>query len=144
MKRGGLVLVSVGLVVAATAWGLSASDGVFSAAQAERGKNYYAGACASCHGRELDGGHIYGSRTRSAPGLRGDAFLSKWTGLTAGELFTRISTSMPLDHPGSLSDEENTDVVSFILLSNGFPTGARELPADVAVMNTIQIDAKKK
>jgi cytochrome c len=119
-------------------------DGVYSAAQAERGKNLYAGACAGCHGRTLEGGHIFGSRTRSAPALRGDAFLSIWNGLPTGELFSRISKTMPLDHPGSLSDEDNTDIVGFILQTNGFPVGSRDLPADIGVMNSIRIVSEKK
>ncbi len=87
---------------------------------------------------------MYGSKTRSAPALRGEAFLAKWNGLSAGELFSRIRRSMPLDHPASLSNETNTDLVAFIMQMNGFPQGNRELPADLDVMETIQIVSQKK
>jgi cytochrome c len=122
----------------------SVGDGVYSAAQAERGKHRYSGPCASCHGQALEGGHIFGSRTRTAPALRGEAFLSHWTGHSVGDLFTQIATSMPLDHPGSLSDEVNTDILAFILQENGFPPGSRDLPADMAAMERIQITGQKK
>ena len=119
-------------------------DGVYSAAQAEQGKHRYSGPCGSCHGLALEGGHIFGSRTRTAPPLRGEAFLSHWTGHSLADLFNQISTSMPLDHPGSLSPEANTDILAFIMQENGFPPGARDLPPDIAVMGTIQIAGQKK
>jgi hypothetical protein len=50
---------------------------------------------------------------------------------------------MPLDHPGSLSGEANTDILAFILQQNGFPPGTRDLPPDVAVMGTIQMVTQK-
>jgi S-disulfanyl-L-cysteine oxidoreductase SoxD len=130
-------------VASAQAGGRTVWDGVYTTAQADRGKGLYAGSCASCHGRTLEGGHIFGSRTRSAPALRGETFLAKWNGLSAGELFIRVSTNMPLDHPGSLSDDANTDIVAFMMQSNGFPPGSRDLPADVDVMKTIQITGQK-
>ena len=119
-------------------------DGVYSAAQAELGKHRYSGPCGSCHGPALEGGHIFGSRTRTAPALRGETFLSHWTGHSVGELFNQISTSMPLDHPGSLSDKAKTDILAFILQENGFPPGSRDLPANVAVLGKIQIVGKQK
>jgi quinoprotein glucose dehydrogenase len=127
----------------AQAGGRTVWDGVYTAAQADRGKGGYAGSCASCHGRNLEGGHIFGSRTRSAPALRGETFLSKWNGLSAGELFVRVSTNMPLDHPGSLSDDANADIVAFMMQANGFPAGGRDLPSDVEVMKTILITSQK-
>jgi hypothetical protein len=51
---------------------------------------------------------------------------------------------MPLDHPGSLSDEVNTTILAFIMQENGFPAGSRDLPADMAVMDIIQIAGPKK
>jgi mono/diheme cytochrome c family protein len=126
-------------VAARTVW-----DGVYSADQAESGKHRYAGPCGSCHGRNLEGGHIFGSKTRTAPALRGETFLSHWMGHSVGELFAQISTSMPLDHPGTLSDEVNTSILAFILQENGFPVGNRDLSADTDAMEKIQIAAAKK
>ena len=114
-------------------------DGVYSAAQAELGKHRYSGPCGSCHGRSLEGGHIFGSRTRTAPALRGEAFLSHWLGHSLADLFNQISVYMPLDHPASLSDEVNASILAFIMRENGFPAGSRDLPANIAQMATIKI-----
>src|SRR5580658_481246 len=92
------------VMTAATTWfhgvakaqggGRTVWDGVYSAAQAELGKHRYSGQCGSCHGRAMEGGHIFGSRTRTAPALRGEAFLSHWIGHSVGDLFNQISTSI--------------------------------------------------
>jgi cytochrome c len=150
--HGRFLVAALIVTAAAAAWfpgvakaqaGRTVLDGVYSAAQAELGKHRYSGPCGSCHGPALEGGHIFGSRTRTAPPLRGEAFLSHWTGHSVADLFNQISTSMPLDHPGSLSGEANTDILAFILQQNGFPPGTRDLPPDVAVMGTIQMVTQK-
>jgi hypothetical protein len=38
----------------------------------------------------------------------------------------------------------NTTILAFIMQENGFPPGSRDLPADMAVMETIQIAGPKK
>jgi S-disulfanyl-L-cysteine oxidoreductase SoxD len=152
--HGRFTVAALVVMTAAAAWfhgvakaqggGRTVWDGVYSAAQAELGKHRYSGQCGSCHGRAMEGGHIFGSRTRTAPALRGEAFLSHWIGHSVGDLFNQISTYMPLDHPGSLGDEVNTTILAFIMQENGFPPGSRDLPADMAVMETIQIAGSKK
>jgi S-disulfanyl-L-cysteine oxidoreductase SoxD len=111
-------------------------DGVYSSAQATRGAAGYAKNCASCHGQDLDGGG-------QAPPLSGDEFLSSWNGMTVGDLFDPIQLSMPADRPGQLSKAENTDIVAFILKSNHFPAGAKDLPSDSESQRSIRIEAKK-
>jgi len=145
---------AVALVVITAAWfhggaraqepGRTVWDGVYSAAQAEIGMHRYTAPCGSCHGRALEGGHIFGSRTRTAPALRGEAFLSRWTGHSVGDLFTEMSTYMPLDHPGSLSEEANASILAFLLRENGFPPGGNPLPSDMAAMKAIQIVGQQK
>ena len=151
--HGRLTVAALVAITATAAWfhgvakaqdaGRTVWDGVYTADQAELGKHRYSGPCGSCHGPALEGGHIFGSRTRTAPPLRGEAFLSHWMGHSVGDLFSQISTSMPLDRPGSLSDAAKTDILAFILQENGFPPGSRNLPADIAVMGTIQIARQK-
>ena len=140
------------LAIMAMAWhsgraqeaGRTVWDGVYSAAQAELGQHQYSGQCGSCHGPALEGGHMFGSRTRTAPALRGEEFLSHWNGRPVAALFDQISTYMPLDHPGSLGEEVSTNIMTFILRENGFPPGSHELPPDIEVMQRIQIAARKK
>ena len=152
--HGRFSMAALVVITAAAAWfhgvargqeaGRTVWDGVYSVAQAELGMHRYTAPCGSCHGRALEGGHIFGSRTRTAPALRGDAFLSHWNGRSVGDLFHEISTYMPLDRPGSLSDEATASILAFLMRENGFPSGSRDLPADIAIMETIQIARQKK
>src|SRR5580700_7879989 len=111
-------------------------DGVYTAPQAERGKPLYNQRCGSCHGDSMSGGE-------TAPPLAGGEFLSNWNGLTAGDLFDRIRTSMPMNAPGKLSREVNADITAYILRFNGFPAGAVELDRRSEVLKQIRIEPAK-
>ena len=95
-------------------------DGSYTAAQAERGQAQFSQNCAACHGSGLTG-------NGEAPALVGGEFISNWAGLTLGELFERIRTTMPQDNPGKLSRAQYADILSFILKSNGYPAGQKEM-----------------
>ena len=109
-------------------------DGVFTAAQARRGRRVYTQNCESCHGPELKGGEM-------APSIAGSDFIVFWTELPVGTLFERIRVSMPEDGPGRLTDEEYTDVVAYLLDANDYPVGETELPADKTALDMILIVA---
>ncbi len=109
-------------------------DGVFTAAQARRGRRVYTQNCESCHGPELKGGEM-------APSVAGSDFIVFWTELPVGSLFDRIRVSMPEDGPGRLTDEEYTDVVAYLLDANEYPAGDQELPADKTALDMIMIVA---
>jgi quinoprotein glucose dehydrogenase len=111
-------------------------DGVYTEEQATRGKTGYAEQCASCHGPELTGGEM-------APALAGGEFLAGWDGLTVGDLFERIRISMPQNAPGSLSGQQNADILAFVLASNKFPAGTAELSKEAMILKTIKVEAKK-
>ncbi len=112
-------------------------DGIYTDAQAARGEAGYREACASCHGEKLDGrGQI--------PPLAGSDFTSNWNGMTVGDLFEKIQTSMPADRPGQLSKEQNASVLAYILKFNKFPTGGQELPDNADALMGIRFDADKK
>jgi mono/diheme cytochrome c family protein len=111
-------------------------DGVYTEAQAARGKDLYANQCSSCHGAELTGGEM-------APGLAGGEFISGWDGLTVGDLFERIRISMPQNAPGTLSGQQNADILSFVFSVNKFPTGSEELAKEAGILKTIKFEAKK-
>jgi quinoprotein glucose dehydrogenase len=78
-----------------------------------------------------------------APPLVGGEFMSNWNGLTVGDLFDRIRTTMPANHPGSLTRRQNADVLADILSANQFPPGNAELDNRSEVLKQIQISAKK-
>lgn len=110
-------------------------DGVYTEQQANRGKPMYARECAKCHGDELTGGE-------EAPPLSGDAFLSNWNGLTVGDLFDRIRKSMPQQAPGSLSRQQNADILAFMMAVNHYPAGKTELQTQTEVLKQIRIEPK--
>jgi S-disulfanyl-L-cysteine oxidoreductase SoxD len=111
-------------------------DGVYTEDQAKRGEGLYSQYCASCHGPDLSGGEM-------APGLTGGEFSSNWNDLSLGELFERMRISMPQNAPGSLSRQQNADILAFVLYKSNFPAGSNELPTQTDVLNTIKFMAQK-
>jgi mono/diheme cytochrome c family protein len=114
----------------------SVVDGVYTAEQAKRGEVLYGQFCASCHGAALTGGEM-------APALTGGDFATDWIGLTLNDLFERIRVSMPQDQPGSLSRQQNADVLAFVLSAGKYPVGKTELPKEAEVLKTIKFEAAK-
>jgi S-disulfanyl-L-cysteine oxidoreductase SoxD len=120
------------LLLANSVW-----DGVYTDEQSKRGAALYAKECAACHGTELSGGE-------EAPPLSGGAFMSNWSGLTVGELFERVRLSMPEGRPGTLSRQQNADIVAYLLRFNQFPAGKTELAKDTDILKQIRFEAQKK
>jgi S-disulfanyl-L-cysteine oxidoreductase SoxD len=106
-------------------------SGVYTAAQSGRGGAIYARECANCHGGGLEGADM-------SPALAGAAFMANWNELTLGDLFERIRISMPADRPGSLSRQEQADVIAYLLQSNRFPAGAVELATETPALRAIK------
>lgn len=109
---------------------------VYNEKQAERGRELYNQHCASCHADTLTGGE-------QAPPLAGGEFLANWTDLTVGDLVERIRTTMPVNKPGKLSRQVNTDIVAYMLLVNKFPAGSDELPRELEAQKLIKIVPEK-
>jgi mono/diheme cytochrome c family protein len=99
-------------------------DGLYTEAQAARGKEAYMKACAECHMPDL-AGHEY------AGALAGFGFQLKWEDASLAEVYGRIRT-MPLGRGGTLPGQEYLDITAFVLHSNGYPAGNGELDAAVA------------
>jgi len=119
MRRIALILW-IALAGGAQAQTVSVWDGVYTDAQAARGEAAFGAHCASCHGANLGG-------TGEAPALAGPQFLSDFDGLSLGDLFDRIRTTMPQDSPGSLPRDQVADILAFLLKTNGLPSGGKEL-----------------
>jgi cytochrome c5 len=94
-------------------------QGVFSAAQAARGKDTYTGACLRCHAGDLAG--------VTGPALTGDRFYQSWGGEPIDRLFLKIRDTMPPNFGTILDEKAKLDVVAYILQANGFPAGTNEL-----------------
>ena len=123
---------SSALAADATPAGKAAGDGIFTTDQSKRGEAIYNANCAMCHQPDLGG-------KEPVPELAGDKFLSHWLNHNVGELFTRVSTTMPQGKPGSLTHDQYIDVISFIIDANGFKSGATELKADDPALKTITV-----
>src|SRR5688500_10083321 len=118
-------------VTAASVW-----DGVYSDAQAQRGETAYRQACVNCHGPELEGADM-------TPPLTGGTFTANWNDLTLGDLFERIRATMPLDKPGTLSRQQNADLVAFLLKANQWPAGTTELSRELGALKQIRIQSSQ-
>src|SRR5688572_18380738 len=88
-------------------------QGVYSAAQAERGKTVFMTACIRCHGADLAG--------TTAPSLKGDRFMNAWGGESLSRLFEKIRDTMPPNFGTILDNGAKLDIVAFILQTNGYP-----------------------
>jgi mono/diheme cytochrome c family protein len=114
----------------------TANDGIYTTAQADRGKAVYAMNCAGCHGDKLEGGS-------SGPELSGKSFTGGYADGTAGALYTKISQDMPSSAPGSLTPEQYADVMAFVLSVNKYPAGQAEIPKDGAGLKAVKMGAPK-
>ena len=108
-------------------------SGVYTAAQAERGKTVYATACVRCHGADLRG--------TTAPPLTGDRFMATWGGEPVERLFLKIRDTMPPNFGTILDDAAKLDIVTYILQTGGYPSGPRDLAVG-SELAAIQILAK--
>ena len=115
-------------------------NGVFTAAQADRGRDAYDQYCANCHGVNLAGlpqEVRYQGQSPFTRALVGEQFAANWNGLSLGRLFERIRTSMPQQNPGSLRRQTVADILAFMLEQAGYLAGASELPADGDALESI-------
>jgi cytochrome c len=116
----------------------SVRDGVFTEAQAARGRAAYTGPCSHCHGYKLDGAPDDPDMFPSPP-VAGPKFLRKWQGRSLGALLEYVRTTMPASNPGYLSDQEYADVIAYMLSMSGLPSGSAALPADLPSLSRVTI-----
>ena len=110
-------------------------NGVYSAAQAARGKDHFEKSCSNCHNLDLNG-------SVRAPALRGEHFMSDWGGASANTLFIKLRDSMPATYPDTVSEAIKIDILAYLLQANGFPAGREELPLDQKELEDILIVGK--
>jgi S-disulfanyl-L-cysteine oxidoreductase SoxD len=94
-------------------------DGVYTEAQAEAGAMEFAANCARCHEGICPDG----------PPLVGPLFIERWREDNLASLFRWVSTRMPRNAEGSLSEKVYLDAIAHLLKANGFPAGNTELTA---------------
>ena len=89
----------------------------FTEAQVARGRVLYAAQCLQCHGESLAG-------VDKAPALTGPQFAATWNQVPAAALVARIQT-MPPEKPGSLTREQGSDLLAYLLWYAGRPASGR-------------------
>jgi len=129
-----LALVAVGVAFAGDAALRSVREGVYTAAQAERGRAVYVAQCEACHKADLRGEQM-------TPSLIGVSFAFRWNERTLYDYLAGMRATMPQGAPGGLSDAAYVDVLAYILAENGYPSGDVMLVADAEVLRAIRIEA---
>lgn len=86
-------------------------------AQADRGEHVFSGTCAACHARSQ---------------FIGQTFVENWNDRRVSDFYTLIRSTMPVNNPGTLKDEEYLAVVSYLLKANHAAAGTDSLNPDSA------------
>ncbi|MEX5546112.1 cytochrome c [Pseudomonas pergaminensis] len=88
----------------------------FTASQVSHGQQIFSNVCSKCHG--------------SNPG--NPYSIASFKMRTLGELYSFISTKMPANDPGSMSDKDYADVLALLLSASGRPAGQAVLTPEQA------------
>jgi S-disulfanyl-L-cysteine oxidoreductase SoxD len=126
---GSVLALALGAVsVSGQAPQKTTNSGVYTAAQAERGKKVFEAKCTACH---------------DTARFTGEQFVDPWEGKPLKDVWDIASGTMPEDNPGSLAQQEYGDIIAYFLQLNGFATGDAELPGNAAAMANIKMEKKQ-
>ena len=100
-------------------------SGVYTADEANEGRDLYLGFCASCH---------------AAVSHTGPVFRLKWAGRPLSDLFSYMHANMPKNDPASLDDYQYGVLLAYILEMNKMPAGKTPLSPDSTDLAKIRID----
>jgi len=125
----------IALGVALTSYAVAQDAGAYTAAQADQGHADYVAKCAGCHRANLAGGG-------DAPAVGGNGFMTSFGGRSTKDLYNFIAKSMPAGAPGSLSEEQYTNITAYLLYANGAKAGSRPLSKDTDVKVSTIADGK--
>ena len=126
-RRIGLSLISVSLLFlgsCAEHVPETTMDGIYTIAQAERGKGLFTSLCERCH---------------SVQEFSGRSFDSIWAGVPAAALYARIANTMPFDQPGSLGIPQVTALMAHIFSENDMPAGDKPLEGDIDWLMSVSL-----
>ncbi len=112
-RRIGLAGLAVALIASAPLPAQQAQPGAspYTTAQADAGEAVYRGRCAVCHRGNFQGSF-------EAPELAGPNFRNTWGSRPLSELLELVSATMPPDEAGTMSPQETTAVIAYILRAN--------------------------
>jgi len=103
--------------------------------QAKKGALAYYQNCAMCHAPLLDGQ----SAGYSGPALKGPEFADPSYDFHLSDIFNFVAKLMPAATPGSLTHEQDVEIMAFILQQNGYPAGSKELVYEEAEKSKVPI-----
>ena len=92
---------------------------LFTNTEAAQGRIVFEQHCAACHGEDLRG--------KIGPALVGPSLGSAADHTTVSIMFNVIAFEMPAGEPASLTRQNYTDVMAYILQRNGYPADAHPL-----------------
>jgi mono/diheme cytochrome c family protein len=91
----------------------------YSAAQAEHGEAVFKRSCATCH----------------APAqFIGQQFVESWNGRRLFDFYALVRSTMPLNDPGSLKEDEYLAVLAYLLKANHAAAGPDSLRPDTTAL----------
>src|SRR5687768_212593 len=106
-------------------------QGVYSEAQAARGKEVFTANCVRCHAQDLAG--------VTGPALKGDRFHQTFGSEPIDRLFIKVRDTMPPNYGDTITDQNKLDAITYILQYNGFPSGPNDLKLASEDLATAQI-----
>jgi mono/diheme cytochrome c family protein len=101
--------------------------GVFSQAQADRGRTVLETHCVRCHAPDRD------------RALAGEIFELHWGGRTVDRLFRKMRETMPPKQVSMVSDADKLDALAAVLEQNGFPPGEKDLTGDETTLVALRM-----
>ena len=101
-------------------------DAVAASPEGPPGQASYMQNCSTCHGSALVNG--------GAPPVGGPAFIAKWAGRAADDLYQLIVTTMPRGASGSLTAQQYREAFDYIVTANGYAVTAGKLTIDPAAL----------
>jgi mono/diheme cytochrome c family protein len=104
---------SARVVVRSSAAGLPPAT--YFPAQAEHGEAVFKKTCATCH---------------ASTQFIGQQFVENWNDRKLSDFYTLVRSTMPVNDPGSLKDDEYLGVLAYLLKSNKAGTGPDSLKPD--------------
>jgi mono/diheme cytochrome c family protein len=93
-------------------------------AQAERGEAVFRRSCGTCHPSEE---------------FVGQRFVESWNGRRLFDFYALVRSTMPLNDPGSLKDDEYLAVLGYLLKANHARRGLDSLRADSVALRSHKI-----
>jgi len=96
----------------------------FAAAQATRGEAVYEATCANCHQPDQ---------------FVGPRFVEAWNDRRIGDFYSLVRSTMPVDNPGGMKEQEYIDVTAYLLKANHATPGTDSVSSDTTFLRNRKI-----